>query len=73
MARQTLGGGSDAVAHKQSKPLKGGKLVTDPVTGSTVEVRSLEVLSRLNLPDERQITNTSDEFVENARNPKVGV
>lgn len=36
--RQTATGDGDAVPHQNQKPIKGGKVVTDPVTGNNVEV-----------------------------------
>ena len=41
--QDAAGAGGDAVPHTPQKPIKGEKKVTDPVTGSEVEVRKLAV------------------------------
>jgi hypothetical protein len=38
-------GGAEAVPHQPSPPQKGGKQVTDPVTGKEIEVCSRETIS----------------------------
>ena len=41
--QNAAGAGGDAVPHTPQKPIKGEKKVTDPVTGSEVEVNSFRV------------------------------
>ena len=59
--------------HQQSEPVKGGKIVTDPVTGKNIEVSRQGAVSTDIKLICAQISDVNEEFVNNAKNPTLSV